>query len=238
MQRVSHARFYNLYGPTEATIASSCYRVPVCPTNDAEEIPIGEPCNGESLLVLDDKLQPVGTGEIGDLYIGGVGLSPGYWRDSAKTEEMFLTTCTGRIYKTGDLARAAEDGSIYLLGRADTQIKSRGYRIELGEIERALHAEPGIADAAVVALESKGFEGILICCAYVADPTADLTPGNLKQRLSQQIPSYMLPARWLPMERLPLNANGKTDRNRLKEEFRDQVMGRSGVPQKQTHAVL
>src|SRR5262249_52365174 len=156
-------------GPTEATIASSYYRVPSCPRDEGYEIPIGTPCEGEQLWVLGAQLQPAAPGEIGDLYISGVGLSPGYWRDPEKTNAVFLpnpfsSDPVDRIYKTGDLARVGEDGLVYLVGRSDTQIKSRGYRIELGEIEAAVYAVTGVEGAAVVAMDSEGFEGTAICC--------------------------------------------------------------------------
>ena len=127
MRRLPHVEFTNLYGPTEATIASSYYTVPEIPRSETDPIPIGIACGGESLMVLDDTLQPVPTGDVGDLYIGGAGLSPGYWNDEVKTAGAFLTSPTGeRIYKTGDLARIEPDGLFYLLGRSDSQIKSRG----------------------------------------------------------------------------------------------------------------
>ncbi len=115
MTRLPHVTFTNLYGPTEATIASSYYTVPRCPGDDADPVPIGRPCAGEELLVLGDALRPVAPGEIGDLYIRGVGLSPGYWRDPAKTRDAFLPHPTDpreRIYRTGDLARLGADGLI------------------------------------------------------------------------------------------------------------------------------
>ena len=143
MQRLPHVQFTNLYGPTEATIASSYYTLPACPASDDEPVPIGQPCAGEALLVLDGEMKPVPVGEIGHLYIGGVGLSPGYWRDLEKTATAFVPDPRDpqqRIYRTGDLARLGEDGQVYFLGRADSQIKSRGYRIELGEVETALNA--------------------------------------------------------------------------------------------------
>jgi len=228
MERVPHSSFTNLYGPTEATIASSYYRVPECPSDETAEIPIGEPCAGELLLVLDEHLRPAPANEIGDLYIGGVGLSPGYWRDPEKTRQVFLKNPftadpSSRIYKTGDLARVGTDGLIYLLGRSDTQIKSRGYRIELGEIETAIHTIPGVVDAAVVTIDTGGFEGLAICCAYVAAPDSGLTPIKLKQVLSKTLPSYMIPARWMKLDRMPLNGNGKTARPLLKENFQDEA---------------
>jgi len=224
MRRLPHAQFTNLYGPTEATIASSHYTVPRCPADEREPIPIGTACEGEELLILDEQLRPVADGEIGDLYIRGVGLSPGYWRDPDKTRSAFLPNPGGesphdRIYKTGDLARRGADGLIYFLGRADTQIKSRGYRIELGEIEAALHSLAGLQESAVVAVQSDGFEGWLICCAYVPASGCDVSPASLRERLAKLLPGYMLPARWMRYDVLPKNANGKIDRPRLKEGF-------------------
>jgi len=224
MQRVPQARFVNLYGPTEATIASSYHCVPQCPEDETAEIPIGRPCEGEQLLVLDDELRPTAAGEVGDLYIAGAGLSPGYWKDPDKTKEVFLSNPDRsspfeRIYKTGDLARLGNDGMIYLLGRSDSQIKSRGYRIELGEIETAIHAISGVQDAAVVAVEAADFEGATICCAYVPTGGVELSPLALKKELSRVLPHYMLPARWMVLNRMPLNGNGKTARPQLREQF-------------------
>ena len=224
MQRLPHVQFTNLYGPTEATIASSYYTVPSCPTDEAAQIPIGAPCAGEELIVLDEHLKPVPQGEIGDLYIAGVGLSPGYWLDPEKTASVFLprpgaTDPTDRIYKTGDLAKIGEDGLVYYLGRADSQIKSRGYRIELGEIETALNALNLTEECAIVAIETGGFEGAMICCAYVPLPDIEVTPARLRTEMSKALPNYMLPSRWMTFERLPKNANGKIDRRKLKEDF-------------------
>jgi amino acid adenylation domain-containing protein len=224
MMRLPHVDFTNLYGPTEATIASSYYTVPACPPRDDTPIPIGTPCDGEELLALDDDLRPLRPGEIGALFIGGVGLSPGYWRDERKTSEVFLDTDSyGRIYKTGDLAKFGEDGLFYFLGRADSQIKSRGYRIELGEIETALNALGLLRECAVVAVDAGGFEGATICCAYAPPPDADCDPTTLRQSLSKALPTYMLPSRWMSFERLPQNANGKIDRRALREQFQQSL---------------
>ncbi len=223
MRRVPHARFTNLYGPTEATIASSYYTVPGCPRDEREQVPIGVACDGEELLILDRRLLPVSAGETGDLYIRGAGLSPGYWRDRGKTDSAFLEFPGGagprdRIYKTGDLARRGADGLIYFRGRADTQIKSRGYRIELGEVEAALHSLPELQESAVVAIQSEGFEGWLICCAY-ATAARDVAPESVRRNLAARLPGYMLPSRWMRHDSLPKNANGKIDRPRLKNAF-------------------
>jgi amino acid adenylation domain-containing protein len=224
MRKLPHVTFTNLYGPTEATIASSYYTVPKCPADENEPIPIGTPCPGEELLVLDEMSAPVMPGEVGELYIRGVGLSPGYWRDPEKTAAAFLSNLRchdgeDRIYRTGDLARVGKDRLVYYVGRTDSQIKSRGYRIELGEIETALNSISSLVEVAVVAAKSGGFEGTAICCAYVARPESELTPGTLRSRLSRELPAYMLPSRWMVMDRLPRGANGKIDRRELREMF-------------------
>lgn len=225
MKRLPHVTFTNLYGPTEATIASSYYTVPECPAGEQSPIPIGVGCEGEELLVLDEHRRPVPEGAIGDLYIAGVGLSTGYWRDPDKTRTAFVERPGGkgpsdRIYKTGDLARVGDDGLVYFLGRSDSQIKSRGYRIELGEIETALNALTALKESAVVAVQSDGFEGATICCAYVPAGATEVTPIYLRQALSKTLPAYMMPTKWLAYDLLPKNGNGKVDRPLLREHFR------------------
>jgi amino acid adenylation domain-containing protein len=228
MKRLKHVRFTNLYGPTEATIASSYHTVPAVPTDERAPIPIGAACGGEELLVLDANLKPVRAGEMGDLYLGGAGLSPGYWQDAEKTAAAFVEDprrTLERIYKTGDLASVGEDGLVYFHGRRDSQIKSRGYRIELGEIETALAALPVLKDSAVVGVETGGFEGTAICCAYVAAEPG-LKPMRIRSELSRHVPAYMLPTQWMELDVLPKNQNGKTDRPRLRELFAERASSR------------
>jgi amino acid adenylation domain-containing protein len=222
MHHLPEVTFTNLYGPTEATIASSYYTVPGCPDSDTEQIPIGVACDGEELHVLDHELRP--TDDIGDIYIAGVGLSPGYWRDDEQTAKAFVRNPfsrepDGRMYRTGDLGRVGEDGLVYFLGRADSQIKSRGYRIELGEIEAALNSLAELRESVAVGVPTDGFEGVAICCAYVPAQRSSIRPARLRQRLSAQLPSYMMPARWLELEELPKNVNGKIDRKWIRERF-------------------
>ena len=219
MQRLPHVTFTNLYGPTETTIASSYYTVPTCPTDSTQPVPIGRACGGEQLLVLDSKLNPVPAGEVGDLYIGGVGLSPGYWRNPEATSAAFVSYRNQRIYRTGDLARVGKDGMVYFVGRADTQIKSRGYRIELGEIEAALHACAGLKEAAIVAVPTDGFENYLLCCAYVPQAGQDIGPQEIRRQLSAALPPYMLPSQWKQFQVLPSNGNGKIDRPVIRAHF-------------------
>ena len=222
MKRLRHVSFTNLYGPTETTVASSYYTVPSCPRSDVEPIPIGEPCTGEELLVLDDELSPAALGEDGDLYIAGAGLSPGYWRDPEKTAASFIPDPRGgggRIYRTGDRAQVRDDGLVYFLGRSDAQIKSRGYRIELGEIEAAPHAFSDLREAAVVAIKSGAFDGWTICAAFVPQPETDIDSADLRTRLLELLPAYMVPSRWHTYPALPKNANGKIDKPALRERF-------------------
>jgi amino acid adenylation domain-containing protein len=231
MRRVPNARFTNLYGPTEATIASSFFTVPDVPVDETEPIPIGTAIPGEELLVLDAERHSVPEGEIGELYIAGPGLSPGYWRDEEQTELAFVADprhdgASKRIYRTGDLARVGDDGLLRFLGRADSQIKSRGYRIELGEIETALSGVPGLTEFAVVDAASDGFEGRAICCAYVPSGDVEMNAATLRAALEPKLPAYMLPSRWLPLEALPKNVNGKIDRPELRALFEDVVGAR------------
>jgi amino acid adenylation domain-containing protein len=233
MRKLPHVRFTNLYGPTEATIASSVYDVPAVPADETVPVPIGTPCDGEELLVLDSEhppdeqgttpLRPVAPGEIGDLYIGGVGLSPGYWRDAEKTAAVFRpdprSSDGGRLYRTGDLARVDDAGVVHFLGRADSQVKSRGYRIELGEIESAVNTVESVRECAVVGVDTGGFEGTTICCAYSVRDGSTLSTPELRSAVARLLPRYMVPARWECLEALPQNVNGKIDRPALRERF-------------------
>ncbi|MGM0576158.1 MAG: amino acid adenylation domain-containing protein [Myxococcota bacterium] len=228
MERLPHVTFTNLYGPTEAAIASTWYTVPGPPADEAEEIPIGRPCDGEDVRIVDEDLAALPMGEIGEICIEGVGLSPGYWRDPERTAAAFAEAPDGaRVYRTGDLGHRDEDGVLWFHGRKDSQIKSRGYRIELGEIENALHGLDALAECAVVAVDAGGFEGMAIAAAY-SPKNGGVSPSTIRQALLERIPRYMLPTRWMEMERLPRNANGKIDRRTLTERFRDREASPAG----------
>jgi amino acid adenylation domain-containing protein len=152
------ATLYNEYGPTEGTVWSSVYRFP--PTWQGAAVPISslpqDALPNIQLYVLDHHQQPVPIGVPGELYIGGAGITPGYWQQPALTAEKFiadpfhLADPTARLYRTGDLVRYRADGHLDFLGRIDQQVKVRGFRIELGEIEAALRQHPAIQTAAVV----------------------------------------------------------------------------------------
>ena len=222
IERVPHARFTNVYGPTEATVNCTYYPVDVPPPADAKSVPIGYAIPGRTLRVVDEEGRELPRGTVGELHIGGIGLSPGYWRDPAKTAAAFIVGKDGRWYRTGDLAIEDEAGAFHFRGRADRQIKSRGYRIELDDVAFALRGLDGIADCAVVATSVGGFEGMRICAAYVAMPGTALSPATVKAALGQVLPHYMLPRRWRALAALPINANGKVDMPAIKAMFTDE----------------
>ncbi len=223
MKHAPHTRFTNLYGPAETTISSSYFTVPQCPTDPRQPIPLGYACDGEELLILDERLRPCGDGQTGDLYIRGVGVSPGYWRDPDKTHAAFLPDPRGnsgaRIYKTGDRARRDAKGVLYFCGRGDAGIKRRGQRIEFGEIEAALNSLTELSESAVMAIDSCGFETKLICCAYSPARGVAISPTGIKARLAEMVPRHVLPVRWKEYDSLPRNGNGKVDRALLRAAF-------------------
>ena len=212
----------NGYGPTENTTFTCCH-VMTEPVG-SETVPIGVPVNGTRVHVLDESLRPVPDGEVGELYAGGSGLALGYLGHPAQTAERFVPDPFAarpgdRLYRTGDLVRRRPDGVVEFLGRADNQVKIRGFRIEPGEIEAAMLARPQIGGAAVIA-ERHGSGRRLVAC-YTGD--ADISVPELRRRLSSVLPAYMLPASFVRVDALPLNANGKVDRAAL---ARDLEVGR------------
>lgn len=224
MQRLPHATFTNLYGPTEATIASSYHTVTECPIDPTAEIPIGVPCRGEDLVVLDADGAPAPRGTTGDLYIKGVGLSPGYWQSPELTRKAFVTGADGdRMYKTGDRGRVGPDGLLYFAGREDMQVKSRGYRIELGEIEAALSAVRRLRESAVVAVPSSGFDGMTLCCSYVSADAPTMSAAELREELGRWLPGYMIPSQFRALKALPKNATGKIDRKALRAQWTNEL---------------
>jgi pyochelin synthetase len=204
----------SLGGATEASIWSILY--PAADLHaDRASIPYGRPMTNQRFHVLSEAMEPRPTWVPGELYIGGVGLALGYWRDEARTKASFiLHPRTGeRLYRTGDLGRYLPDGNIEFLGREDSQVKVQGYRIELGEIEAALGKHPGVGAKAVIATGHPGNRRLV---AYVvADPCHGPTVNDLKQFLKQKLPAYMVPSTFVILDALPLTANGKVDRKAL-----------------------
>jgi amino acid adenylation domain-containing protein/non-ribosomal peptide synthase protein (TIGR01720 family) len=217
-------KVYNLYGPSEDTTYSTFI---LCPRGVFEEPAIGRPIWNTQAYVLDSSLQLLPSGAAGELYVAGRGLARGYLNQPGLTAERFIPDPFGvpgeRMYRTEDLARWRQDGTLEYLGRADQQVKIRGFRIELGEIEAALSAAPEVGGAAVIAREN-GASGKEII-AYVAPANGNMPDQVLlRQALSERLPAYMMPSAFVVLEALPLTPNGKLDRRALPE------------PQRQTHA--
>ena len=207
----------SLGGATEASIWSVLYPIETADPS-WKSIPYGRPMMNQSFHVLDDALNPRPFWVAGQLYIGGIGLAKGYWRDEEKSRANFVyhPRTGSRLYKTGDLGRYLPDGNIEFLGREDFQVKIQGYRVELGEIEAAMAEHPGISAAAVVANGPRDGPKRLVGYA-VGDQAAGPASGDLQAFLAQKLPNYMVPATYLFLDALPLTANGKVDRQALPE---------------------
>ncbi|MEF9478801.1 amino acid adenylation domain-containing protein [Chryseobacterium sp. 1B4] len=213
--------FLNEYGPTESTVCATSHVY----HNDGNPLNIGRPIDNTSVYVLDSCLRPVPIGAVGELYIGGVGISRGYLNLPELSSERFLSNpfqteeerssgYNGRIYKTGDLVRILPNGDLEYLGRNDSQIKIRGYRIEAGEIETALVGLQGIRQAVVECREN--ITGLKYLAAYYVSDSA-LKSDFISLLLSEVLPDYMIPSAYVHLKALPVTINGKVDRKSLPE---------------------
>ncbi|KQQ75662.1 hypothetical protein ASF73_07645 [Xanthomonas sp. Leaf131] len=242
-----HCQLINAYGPTEATTFSTCHRFDKAPVTS---VPIGRPIASTRIYLLDDQRELVPIGVPGEIYIGGPGVARGYLNQPGLTEERFSDdpfVPGGRLYRSGDLARWREDGSLDFLGRCDHQLKVRGFRIEPGEIEAALRRCAGVDDAVVVARQEGAADKQLV--AYVVagkqlhsntersdsghsrdDIDDALAPATLRAALARYLPKHMLPSVFVPLQRLPLTASGKVDRRALPAPDRDAVAAAGYAP--------
>ncbi|MEE4307376.1 amino acid adenylation domain-containing protein [Pseudomonas alliivorans] len=206
----------SLGGATEASIWSIHY--PLQNVDPAwRSIPYGKALDHQRFHVLDEALQLRPTWVTGQLYIGGIGLAKGYWRDEVLSAGSFFAhPLTGeRLYRTGDLGRLLPDGNIEFLGREDTQVKVQGYRIELGEIEAVLNRHPGVQSAVVRILGDTLGEKRL--AGYVLKDDAALQEGDFTHYLADKLPAYMVPSSFTFVQEWPLSSNGKVDKKRLPE---------------------
>ncbi|EAW30026.1 peptide synthetase [marine gamma proteobacterium HTCC2143] len=205
------SELWNMFGPTETTVWSTCKKIQ---ESDAL-ITIGRPIANTQVYVLDDNLNPLPVSVPGELCIGGAGVSLGYHQRPALNDDRFVThPVLGRIYRTGDLAKALPNGEIQHLGRLDDQVKLRGYRIELGEIEMALKSCVEV-EQAVVYLLNLGEQDVRVvaCCVPVADRALETI--SIRKKLRECLPSYMVPQYFLSISKIPLTPNGKVDRRSL-----------------------
>ena len=217
-----HTLLVNEYGPTEATVWCAAW------SDDGQQlrgrVPIGRPVANATIYILDRTLAPVPQGVVGELYVGGPGLTRGYLGKPDLTAERFLPnpfseTAGERLYLTGDLVRWNSLNQLEYLGRSDQQVKLRGFRIELGEVEAVIRQHPAIKDVAITLRESTGGKQLV---AYIV-PTDSRGPGRqeLRKDLLQKLPDYMVPGIYVVLEKLPLTPNGKVDRKALPDPGRE-----------------
>jgi amino acid adenylation domain-containing protein/non-ribosomal peptide synthase protein (TIGR01720 family) len=209
LRKNAGCRIYNEYGPTEATVG--CIVKEIAEDN----LPfIGRPIQNTEVFLLDDSLQMVPYGCVGELYIGGAGLARGYLNRVSLTNEKFIDNPFKpgkRCYKTGDLGRWRENGILEYLGRIDDQVKIKGYRIELGEIDQVLSGHPKLDQSLVVARDINHTSNKELIVYYTGEAKAE----ELKAYLQKKLPGYMVPNFYVKLERIPLTSNGKVDRNAL-----------------------
>ncbi|WP_313959961.1 non-ribosomal peptide synthetase [Mycobacterium deserti] len=216
-----HATFdsllHNFYGPTETVLNASRYRVEG--KQGHRTVPIGTPKINTQIHLLDDALQPVPVGVVGEIYIGGSHVARGYHDRPGLTAERFVAdpfNPGGRLYRSGDLARRNADGDIEFVGRADDQVKIRGFRIECGEVAAAISVDPSVGQAVVVARDLPGTGRSLVAYLTPANgAAAQVDVGRIKARVAAALPAYMTPAFYVVLDEIPITNRGKIDRAAL-----------------------
>lgn len=206
-------RLVNMYGITETTVHVTYRPIDRRDCEGEGRSVIGEPIPDLDLDLLDRRGRPVPTGVPGELYVRGAGLARGYLGRPELDASRFVTLAAGRAYRTGDLARRLPDGELEYCGRIDEQVKIRGFRIEPGEIEAALAGHPDVREALVTAEQNRNADRQLV--AYAVSDRPALGAAELRAHLEGVLPSHMIPAAFVVVDRFPLTANGKVDRRRL-----------------------
>lgn len=221
MDRLGHVRFANLYGPTEAAVLCSCFDVPIPPAPHETSVPIGWAIDDKPIHIIDETGQVCAADVPGELVVGGPHLSPGYLGRPDLTARVFVEWPPGSgqtVYRTGDLARTDETGRLHFLGRNDRQIKRLGYRLELDDIASHIEALPGISTCAVVAIPDETAQN-RICVACEAGRGPPPNSLDLRRRLAELVPEYMIPQHWAFFETLPQTASGKIDTRAVLAHF-------------------
>ncbi len=225
---------FNEYGPTESTVWSTVSEIAV----DEDSITIGKPIANTQVYILDTYQNLVPVKSVGELYIGGAGLTEGYLNQEELTKEKFIESpfVKGeRLYKTGDLGRWLENGSIEFIGRIDDQVKIRGYRIELGEVEKAVMKESMVDMCCVLAKEDN--KGIKRLVGYVV--AKDFDRKALQKALHEKLPEYMIPQLWVELDSIPMTNNGKIDKKALLDPEMEILSGEEYVaPRNETEFSL
>jgi amino acid adenylation domain-containing protein len=201
------------YGASEMTLYVTTTTM-TAPYQASSTVPVGRPMDDVELYVLDERLRPLDTGQVGEVYIAGERLARGYLGRPGPTSERFVANPFGRpgtrMYRTGDLARWTADGLVDFVGRADAQVKVRGFRVELAEVESALAGYPGISEAVVVARRDEAGDQTLVGFVVGGPDVAD--EAALREHAGKLLPDYMVPSAFVVLDSLPLTPNGKVDR--------------------------
>lgn len=205
---------YNTYGPSETTVCASYYRCnDGMPLHDGT-YPIGKPVLGCDMILLDEHLNPVKEGEMGEIFILGEGISRGYIGDRAKENQAFMTDANGRrLYRSGDLATLLPDGNFAFIERKDAQVMILGKRVETGEVENIFCVCDGIEKGVVIPYTDE--QGLAYFVAYFVSNKPDIRLSDIRREMIKHLPSYMIPEFFVRMQQLPLNVNGKVDRKAL-----------------------
>lgn len=208
MQQLTPSRILNTYGPTETTVSSNIQEL-----THADRVTVGRPQLNVKEFVVDSDGNELPVGVVGELYIGGRGVARGYNNLDDMTRERFIDYHGTRIYKSGDYAKWAPDGDVFILGRKDHQIKLRGLRIELGEVENVIARVEGVKNVVIMIRQLSGKEHL--CAYFTADRPIDIT--EMKAEISKSLTQYMVPTAYLQLEKMPMTPNGKTDLKALPE---------------------
>ena len=209
LNNCTDADLYNAYGPTEITISCNTKHL------TDNKITVGKPLLNVIEQVMDQDCNPLPPGIVGELYVGGAGVSRGYLNREKLNNEQFVTLKDIRYYKTGDFARKETNGEISILGRLDNQIKLRGLRIEIGEIENVISEYNGIKSVTVIVRKLQGSDHI--CAYFTADNHVDVD--DLRDVIGRKLTQYMVPTIFMQLDELPMTPNGKTDVKALPESI-------------------
>lgn len=210
----------NMFGPTETTVECTYYIIDQIPADAHKNIPMGKGCDHLEVFALDEQNKPIQAGEVGELYVRGPSVSPGYWNNPEKTKLAFVPNplfpfLNDKVYRTGDLVELTETGDYLFRGRKDNQIKFMGYRIELGEIEAALYSFPYLREAAVVFNAADEKSEIMAFLSL----RQEIEIEKIRLDLAGLVPKYMIPKTVIILNELPRTSTGKVDKMALKQKY-------------------